>query len=122
MPEDLRTQLDEILSYLAAAGVGTLTIIDDDVVSLSNLQRQILHTENDVGRSKAESAKETINGINPNVEEWRVRARVSRESYHQAISAIRGRPAYRQVELGGQPRPYHDAFLEPIAVPVVANW
>ncbi|HEX2184552.1 MAG TPA: molybdopterin-synthase adenylyltransferase MoeB [Chloroflexota bacterium] len=53
--------------YLAAAGVGTLGIIDFDVVDHSNLQRQILHGTNDVGRLKVESAKETIQDINPNV-------------------------------------------------------
>src|SRR6185437_12139329 len=57
-----------IALYLAAAGIGKLGIVDFDVVDYSNLQRQILHTDADVGRSKAESAKETINAINPNVE------------------------------------------------------
>jgi len=54
--------------YLAAAGIGKLGIVDFDTVDFSNLQRQILHTDADVGRSKAESAKETVRGINPNVE------------------------------------------------------
>src|SRR3990172_7917411 len=53
--------------YLAAAGVGTLGIIDGDTVDLSNLQRQILHTLKDVGRPKTESAAETIASINPDV-------------------------------------------------------
>jgi molybdopterin/thiamine biosynthesis adenylyltransferase/rhodanese-related sulfurtransferase len=53
------------LMYLAAAGVGTLGIIDFDVVDESNLQRQIIHGTSDVGKSKAVSAKETINEINP---------------------------------------------------------
>jgi sulfur-carrier protein adenylyltransferase/sulfurtransferase len=53
------------LMYLAAAGVGTLGIIDFDVVDESNLQRQIIHGQSDVGRSKAESAKETVQEINP---------------------------------------------------------
>jgi adenylyltransferase/sulfurtransferase len=53
--------------YLAAAGVGTLGIIDFDVVDHSNLQRQILHQTDDVGRLKVESAKNTIEAINPNV-------------------------------------------------------
>src|SRR5437660_10835914 len=57
-----------IAMYLAAAGIGKMGIVDFDVVDYSNLQRQILHTDADVGRSKAESAKETIAGINPNVE------------------------------------------------------
>ncbi len=57
-----------IAMYLAAAGIGKLGIVDFDTVDYSNLQRQILHTDADVGRSKAESAKETLRGINPNVE------------------------------------------------------
>ena len=54
--------------YLAAAGVGTLGIVDDDVVDVSNLQRQVLHGTSDVGKPKTESAKETIADINPDVE------------------------------------------------------
>ena len=56
------------LMYLAAAGVGTLGIIDFDVVDESNLQRQIIHGQSDVGRSKAESARNTVREINPFVE------------------------------------------------------
>jgi sulfur-carrier protein adenylyltransferase/sulfurtransferase len=55
------------LLYLAAAGVGTLGIIDFDVVDESNLQRQIIHGQSDVGRSKAESARDSIREINPKV-------------------------------------------------------
>jgi len=54
--------------YLAAAGVGTLGIVDDDVVSLSNLQRQILHHTEDVGRPKVQSAADNLNRLNPHVE------------------------------------------------------
>ena len=53
--------------YLAAAGVGTMGIIDDDVVDLSNLQRQILHTQDRIGQPKTESAKQTIQALNPDV-------------------------------------------------------
>lgn len=53
--------------YLGAAGVGTLGIVDFDVVDETNLHRQLLHSTNDIGRSKLESAKETIKLINPNV-------------------------------------------------------
>jgi len=53
--------------YLAAAGVGTIGIVDNDVVDLSNLQRQILHATQDVGRSKVESATETLWELNPEV-------------------------------------------------------
>ncbi|MEO7119342.1 MAG: molybdopterin-synthase adenylyltransferase MoeB [Candidatus Limnocylindrales bacterium] len=53
--------------YLAAAGVGTIGIVDFDTVDLSNLQRQIVHTSDRVGRRKVESAAETINALNPDV-------------------------------------------------------
>jgi len=53
--------------YLAAAGVGTIGIVDDDVVDASNLQRQVLHGTDDVGRPKTESARETVEALNPDV-------------------------------------------------------
>lgn len=56
-----------LLQYLAAAGVGTLGIIDDDRVSLSNLQRQVIHSTGMVGSAKVESAAAAIREINPNV-------------------------------------------------------
>ncbi|MDO2934289.1 molybdopterin-synthase adenylyltransferase MoeB [Paeniglutamicibacter sulfureus] len=56
------------LLYLAAAGVGTLGIVDDDTVELSNLQRQVIHGVHDIGRTKLESARESIAAINPGVE------------------------------------------------------
>ena len=56
-----------LLMYLAAAGVGTLGVIDDDVVSLSNLQRQIIHATGDVGVLKVESAAGEIARLNPHV-------------------------------------------------------
>ncbi|MEL6289195.1 MAG: ThiF family adenylyltransferase, partial [Pseudomonadota bacterium] len=56
-----------VVLYLAAAGVGTIGIVDDDVVSLSNLQRQVLHTTSRVGTPKVESAAAQIGEINPHV-------------------------------------------------------
>jgi len=56
-----------VLLYLAAAGVGTLGVIDDDTVSLSNMQRQVLHGTEDVGREKTMSASDAIKAINPHV-------------------------------------------------------
>jgi molybdopterin/thiamine biosynthesis adenylyltransferase len=53
--------------YLAAAGVGTIGIVDFDVVDVSNLQRQVVHTTDRVGRKKTESAAEAIRGLNPDV-------------------------------------------------------
>jgi molybdopterin/thiamine biosynthesis adenylyltransferase/rhodanese-related sulfurtransferase/molybdopterin converting factor small subunit len=57
-----------VAMYLAAAGVGRLGIVDFDVVDYSNLQRQIIHSTPDVGRSKLQSAKDTINALNPHVQ------------------------------------------------------
>src|SRR6186713_2775993 len=54
-----------IAMYLAAAGVGKIGIVDFDVVDFSNLQRQIIHGTEDVGRSKLQSAKDRLNAINP---------------------------------------------------------
>ena len=56
-----------VIQYLAAAGVGTLGIVDDDVVSLSNLQRQVIHDTAAVGRAKVESARDFVTRINPHV-------------------------------------------------------
>lgn len=57
-----------VIQYLAAAGVGTLGIVDDDTVSLSNLQRQVIHPTDSVGRSKVDSAHEAVARLNPHVE------------------------------------------------------
>ncbi|WP_456411239.1 HesA/MoeB/ThiF family protein [Oceanithermus sp.] len=56
-----------LLLYLAAAGVGRIGIVEDDVVDLSNLQRQVLYTTADVGRPKAEAAAERLRALNPHV-------------------------------------------------------
>jgi len=69
-----------IALYLAAAGVGTLGIIDDDRVDLTNLQRQILHRTSDVGRPKVESAKEAIARINPDVKVITYQERLTSEN------------------------------------------
>ncbi len=66
--------------YLAAAGVGTLGIIDDDRVDLTNLQRQILHRTSDVGRPKVESAKDAITRINPDVKVITYQERLTSEN------------------------------------------
>jgi len=64
-----------VLLYLAAAGVGEIGIIDDDIVDLSNLQRQIIHSEAEIGKLKVESAKQRIASINSSVKitTWNVR-------------------------------------------------
>lgn len=64
--------------YLAAAGVGTIGIADADEVDLSNLQRQIIHATEDVGKPKVQSAKETMNKMNPDV---------TVNTYHEFVSS-----------------------------------
>ncbi|MDR7036932.1 adenylyltransferase/sulfurtransferase [Methylobacterium sp. BE186] len=56
-----------LIQYLAAAGIGTIGIVDDDAVSLSNLQRQVIHGTPDIGRPKVESAAEAVARLNPHV-------------------------------------------------------
>ena len=73
------------LMYLAAAGVGTLGVIDDDVVSLSNLQRQIIHATDDIGRPKVESAAETVRRLNPHVT---VESHAERLTAHNALALL----------------------------------
>jgi len=72
--------------YLAAAGIGTLGIVDDDVVSLSNLQRQVIHTSDRVGVAKVESAKSTLAGINPHVAVVAHQTRLTAENARDILS------------------------------------
>ncbi|MBI4597061.1 MAG: molybdopterin-synthase adenylyltransferase MoeB [Candidatus Omnitrophica bacterium] len=72
--------------YLAAAGVGRLGIVDFDVVDFTNLQRQIIHRTEDVGRLKVESAKERINAINPDVDVTAYNAKLSRDNIMELIA------------------------------------
>jgi adenylyltransferase/sulfurtransferase len=71
--------------YLAAAGVGTLGIIDNDVVDISNLQRQILHANDRVGVPKVESAKKTLEGLNPDVKVVPYQAKLTSENIMEII-------------------------------------
>lgn len=66
--------------YLTAAGVGTLALIDDDTVELSNLQRQIAHSVDTIGMPKVESAKKTFNALNPDVTIVPVKVRISKDN------------------------------------------
>src|SRR5262245_63941150 len=69
-----------LLLYLAAAGVGTLGVIDDDVVELSNLQRQVIHTTDRVGLAKVESAAAMVAAINPDVRVIPLMARLTADN------------------------------------------
>ena len=71
--------------YLAAAGVGTLGLVDFDVVDLSNLQRQIIHTTDRVGMLKTESAQKSINAINPAIKVNRHEVRLTSDNVMDII-------------------------------------
>jgi molybdopterin/thiamine biosynthesis adenylyltransferase len=73
--------------YLAAAGVGHLTLVDDDVVELSNLQRQIIHGEQDIGRLKVESAADSIRALNGGVQITTDPTRLSEQALIMAVTA-----------------------------------
>jgi len=72
--------------YLVAAGVGKIGIVDFDEVDLSNLQRQILHSTDDVGRAKTDSAKETLEALNPNVEIITYNQRLGTDNVEDLVS------------------------------------
>src|SRR5476651_2356114 len=74
-----------VLLYLAAAGVGTLGVIDNDVVALSNLQRQVIHGTPDVGHRKVESAANAIHRLNPHVS---IGMHEERLAAHNALALI----------------------------------
>lgn len=71
--------------YLAAAGIGTIGIIDTDVVDLTNLQRQILHATSDLGRAKVESARERMQAINPDIAVRTYRKKLSADNALEII-------------------------------------
>ncbi len=88
--------------YLAAAGVGTIGLVDGDVVDLSNLQRQILHSTATVGMPKVESGRKTLSAINPEI---------TIKTYHQNVDAtIFFRSCPRVRHRAGRIRQLCDAF------------
>jgi len=76
-----------LIQYLAAAGVGEIGIIDDDHVSLSNLQRQVLHGTENIGRAKVESAAATIERLNPHVKATPHQFRLTAENARAIIAS-----------------------------------
>lgn len=71
--------------YLASAGIGTIGIVDSDAVELNNLQRQILHSTQNIGKNKVESAKERLNAINPGVKVVAYHMRLTSENILEVI-------------------------------------
>ncbi len=78
-----------LIQYLAAAGVGEIGVVDDDEVSLSNLQRQVLHGTQDIGRPKVESAADAVARLNPHVKLTPFKTRLD------AVNAGRTHPRLR---------------------------
>src|SRR5689334_25313441 len=76
-----------VIQYLASAGVGAMTLIDDDVIEPSNLNRQTIHRAEDVGRLKAERAREWVTQLDPVT---KVSASTERVSTHNAREVVRG--------------------------------
>lgn len=76
-----------LLLYLAAAGVGTLGVVDDDAVDLSNLQRQVIHSTGRIGEAKVESARETLTQVNPGVRLITHQTRLTAENALELIGA-----------------------------------
>jgi molybdopterin-synthase adenylyltransferase len=75
-----------IALYLAAAGVGTLTLCDDDKVDLTNLQRQIVHRTDAIGRAKVASARDTLAGVNPETQVEMIASRVAGDELDQLVA------------------------------------
>ncbi|MCI0466545.1 MAG: molybdopterin-synthase adenylyltransferase MoeB [Beijerinckiaceae bacterium] len=76
-----------LIQYLAAAGIGEIGIVDDDLVSLSNLQRQVIFGTNDIGRAKAESACDAAGRLNPHVKVIAMRERLTADNARAAVRA-----------------------------------
>jgi molybdopterin/thiamine biosynthesis adenylyltransferase len=74
--------------YLAAAGVGQLTLVDDDIVEVSNLQRQIIHRESAIGENKVTSAAESISAINSEIKTNLMTQRLTQVELEQCIAAV----------------------------------
>ena len=72
--------------YLAAAGVGQISIVDDDIVQLSNLQRQVIHQTDSIGKLKVESAKKQMSAINPDIKINAISSRLNKENAIQLIN------------------------------------
>lgn len=72
--------------YLAAAGIGQITVYDDDVVELSNLQRQIAHHTDDIGSDKVISTQQTLNSLNPEVKVTAIKQRLQGQALIQAVT------------------------------------
>jgi molybdopterin-synthase adenylyltransferase len=76
------------IQYLAAAGVGTISVVDDDVVSLSNLQRQVLYGEAQIGMAKVDAASEAVAKLNPDVVFHTLKQRITAETSPDILDSV----------------------------------
>lgn len=76
------------IQYLTAAGVGAITVVDDDVVSLSNLQRQILYSENDIGTAKVDAAAKAVASLNPDAKFNGLRQRIGTDTPASLLDSV----------------------------------
>ncbi len=76
------------IQYLAAAGVGTISVVDDDVVSLSNLQRQVLYSEEQISEPKVDAAKAAVAKLNPDVMFHAIKQRIDRDTSPKILNGV----------------------------------
>jgi molybdopterin/thiamine biosynthesis adenylyltransferase len=76
------------IQYLAAAGVGTISVVDDDIVSLSNLQRQLLYSESQIGQPKVEAAAQAVGGLNPETKFYPLQQRITTETSAEILTGV----------------------------------
>ena len=76
------------IQYLAAAGVGTISVVDDDVVSLSNLQRQVLYSAEQIGEAKVEAAQAAVSRLNPDVQFYAIKQRIDRDTSCEILNDV----------------------------------
>lgn len=76
------------IQYLAAAGVGTISVVDDDVVSLSNLQRQVLYGDAQIGQPKVEAAAQAVARLNPDVAFHAIQQRITAETSPEILNGV----------------------------------
>ena len=76
------------IQYLAAAGVGTISVVDDDVVSLSNLQRQVLYGAAQIGEAKVDAAASAVGRLNPDVDFRAIRQRITAETSFETLNGV----------------------------------
>lgn len=84
--------------YLASGGFGKLTLVDNDQVELTNLQRQILHSTDRIGKNKAESGKQTLTGINPTIDIVTITDRMEKHPCRTRQDCRRRAGLYRQFQ------------------------